>query len=94
VRHGHLDWLAPERFRGHAELPLADRGRPRTLDPLEKGRAEVLADEQTEALKRSLSTEQPYYLNPPVPTHAPQDLNEITPVLQTPSRLGMSSDGS
>jgi hypothetical protein len=25
----------------------------------------VLADAQTEALKRSLSTEQPYYLNPP-----------------------------
>ena len=37
----------------------------RTLDALEKGREEVLADEQTEALKRSLSTEQPYYLNPP-----------------------------
>jgi len=37
----------------------------RTLDALEKGHEEVLADEQTEALKRSLSTEQPYYLNPP-----------------------------
>jgi hypothetical protein len=37
----------------------------RTLDALEKGREEVLADPQTEALKRSLSTEQPYYLNPP-----------------------------
>jgi phosphoserine phosphatase len=35
VRHGHVDWLAPERFRGYAELPLADRGRPRTLDALE-----------------------------------------------------------
>ena len=28
VRYGRVDWLAPERFRGHAELPLADRGRP------------------------------------------------------------------
>jgi len=37
----------------------------RALDALEKGHAEVLADEQTEALKRSLSTEQPFYLNPP-----------------------------
>jgi NAD(P)-dependent dehydrogenase (short-subunit alcohol dehydrogenase family) len=37
----------------------------RTLDALEKGREEVLADPQTEALKRSLSTERPYYLNPP-----------------------------
>jgi hypothetical protein len=37
----------------------------RTLDALEKGREEVLADPQTEALKRSLSTEQPFYLNPP-----------------------------
>ncbi len=36
-----------------------------TLDALEEGREEVLADEETEALKRSLSTEQPYYLNPP-----------------------------
>ena len=36
-----------------------------TLDALEKGHEEVLADAQTEALKRSLSTEQPYYLNPP-----------------------------
>jgi NAD(P)-dependent dehydrogenase (short-subunit alcohol dehydrogenase family) len=37
----------------------------RTLDGLEKGHEEVLADEQTETLKRSLSTEQPYYLHPP-----------------------------
>jgi NAD(P)-dependent dehydrogenase (short-subunit alcohol dehydrogenase family) len=37
----------------------------RTLDALEKGHEEVLADPQTEALKRSLSTEQPYYMNPP-----------------------------
>ena len=36
----------------------------RTLDALEKGHEEVLADTQTEALKRSLSTEQPDYLNP------------------------------
>jgi short-subunit dehydrogenase len=36
----------------------------RTLDALEQGHEEVLADERTEALKRSLSTEQPYYLNP------------------------------
>jgi phosphoserine phosphatase len=27
VRHGHVDWLAPERFRGRAELPLSDLGR-------------------------------------------------------------------
>ena len=27
VRHGHVDWLAPERFRGRAELPLSDFGR-------------------------------------------------------------------
>lgn len=33
----------------------------RTLDALEKDREEVLAD----ALKQSLSSEQPYYLNPP-----------------------------
>ena len=38
----------------------------RTLDALEQGQEEVRADEQTEALKRSLSTEQPWYLNPPV----------------------------
>jgi short-subunit dehydrogenase len=37
----------------------------RTLDALEKGQEEVLADAQTEALKRSLSAEQPYYLKPP-----------------------------
>ncbi len=43
----------------------------RTLDALEQGHEEVLADVQTEALKRSLSTEQPYYLNPPVRTRAP-----------------------
>jgi hypothetical protein len=30
----------------------------------ENGSEEVLADEQTKALKRSLSTEQAYYLNP------------------------------
>lgn len=37
----------------------------RTLDALERGQEEVLADAQTEALKRSLSTELPFYLNPP-----------------------------
>ena len=26
VRHGHVDWLAPERFRGRAELPLSELG--------------------------------------------------------------------
>ena len=36
-----------------------------TLDALESDREEVLADKQTEIVKRSLSTEQPYYLNPP-----------------------------
>ena len=43
----------------------------RTLDALEKGHEEVLAGAQTEALKRSLSTEQPYYLNPPDLARAP-----------------------
>lgn len=37
----------------------------RALDVLEKGREEVLADERSASLKRSLSTDQPYYLNPP-----------------------------
>jgi len=27
ARHGHVDWLAPERFRGRAELPLSSLGR-------------------------------------------------------------------
>ena len=27
VRHGHVDWLAPERFRGRDELPLSSLGR-------------------------------------------------------------------
>ena len=35
-----------------------------TLDALENGSEKVLADEQTKALKRSLSTEQAYYLKP------------------------------
>lgn len=26
VRHGHVDWIAPERFRGRAELPLSKQG--------------------------------------------------------------------
>jgi NAD(P)-dependent dehydrogenase (short-subunit alcohol dehydrogenase family) len=39
----------------------------RTLDALENGHEEVLADAETEALKRSLSTDRPYYLNPPNP---------------------------
>lgn len=26
TRHGHVDWLAPERFRGRAELPLSPLG--------------------------------------------------------------------
>jgi phosphoserine phosphatase len=27
VRHGHVDWIAPERFRGRAELALSELGR-------------------------------------------------------------------
>ncbi|KWR85178.1 histidine phosphatase family protein [Pseudomonas sp. PI1] len=27
TRHGHVDWIAPERFRGRAELPLSELGR-------------------------------------------------------------------
>jgi broad specificity phosphatase PhoE len=27
VRHGHVDWISPERFRGRAELPLSALGR-------------------------------------------------------------------
>ena len=30
VRHGHVDWIAPERFRGRAELALSDLGRRQT----------------------------------------------------------------
>lgn len=26
TRHGHVDWIAPERFRGRAELPLSPLG--------------------------------------------------------------------
>jgi probable phosphoglycerate mutase len=26
IRHGHVDGIAPERFRGHADLPLTSRG--------------------------------------------------------------------
>lgn len=36
----------------------------RTLDGLEKGDEEVLGDEQTKAIKRSLSAANAYYLNP------------------------------
>ena len=38
----------------------------RTLDALENGGEEVLVDEQSNMVKQSLSTEQAYYLNPPV----------------------------
>lgn len=27
TRHGHVDWIAPERFRGRAEIPLSDLGK-------------------------------------------------------------------
>jgi hypothetical protein len=37
----------------------------RTLDGLENGDEEVLADVETNAIKRSLSTAQAYYMNPP-----------------------------
>ncbi|MFK3980639.1 SDR family oxidoreductase [Micromonospora sp. NPDC050397] len=36
-----------------------------TLDGLEEGREEVLADEQTRLVKRTVSTDDGYYLNPP-----------------------------
>jgi broad specificity phosphatase PhoE len=26
TRHGHVDWIAPERFRGRAEIPLSELG--------------------------------------------------------------------
>jgi broad specificity phosphatase PhoE len=27
TRHGHVDWISPERYRGRAELFLSDLGR-------------------------------------------------------------------
>ncbi len=27
TRHGHVDWIAPERFRGRAEIPLSEVGK-------------------------------------------------------------------
>jgi broad specificity phosphatase PhoE len=26
TRHGHVDWIAPERFRGRADLALTEKG--------------------------------------------------------------------
>jgi NAD(P)-dependent dehydrogenase (short-subunit alcohol dehydrogenase family) len=37
----------------------------RTFDALEAGKEEISADEGTQAIKQSLSSEQPFYLNPP-----------------------------
>ena len=37
----------------------------RALGGLEEGDAEVLADEQARTVKRTLSTAQPYYFDPP-----------------------------
>lgn len=31
TRHGHVHWIAPERFRGRAELPLSDLGKRQVL---------------------------------------------------------------
>lgn len=42
TRHGHVDWIAPERFRGRAELPLSELG---------KRQAEALASRVAEGWK-------------------------------------------
>jgi NAD(P)-dependent dehydrogenase (short-subunit alcohol dehydrogenase family) len=63
----HVGFLDTDMAKG-LDVKKSDLQRvaTRTLDALENGSEEVLADEHTEALKRSLSTEQAYYLNPPV----------------------------
>lgn len=62
----HVGFLDTELTRG-LDVKKSDPQQvaARTLDALENGNEEVLADEQTEVLKRSLSTGQAYYLNPP-----------------------------
>ena len=63
----HVGFLDTDMAKG-LDVKKSDPQRvaTRTLDALENGSEEVLADEHTEALKRSLSTEQAHYLNPPV----------------------------
>jgi short-subunit dehydrogenase len=62
----HVGFLDTDMAKGvHVKKSDPQQIAARTLDGLESGGEEVLADEQTEALKRSLSPEQAYYLNPP-----------------------------
>jgi hypothetical protein len=63
----HVGFLDTDMAKG-LDVKKSDLQRvaTRTLDALENGSEEVHADEHTEALKRSLSTEQACYLNPPV----------------------------
>ena len=64
----HVGFLDTDMAKG-LDVKKSDpqrNGSPRARSTLENGSEEVLADEHTEALKRSLSTEQAHYLNPPV----------------------------
>src|SRR5258708_6962096 len=62
----HVGFLDTDMAKG-VDLPKNDPQQvaARALDALESGREEVLADAQSNAVKRSLSSEQAYYLDPP-----------------------------
>src|SRR5262249_52837123 len=63
----HVGFMDTDMAEG-APVPKSDPRRIAaiTLDGLEEGREEVLADEQARLVKRTLSTEEAYYLNPPI----------------------------
>lgn len=62
----HVGFMDTDMTKGFDMKKVSPRDvAAQTLDALEAGKEEVLADEGTRAIKRSLAGEQPLYLNPP-----------------------------
>jgi short-subunit dehydrogenase len=62
----HVGFMDTDMTKGY-DLKKTSAGQvaQRTLDALESGKEEVLADESTKGIKQSLSSDLAYYLDPP-----------------------------
>jgi probable phosphoglycerate mutase len=78
VRHGHVEGIAPERFRGRAELPLTELGRRQAALAAERiASAWPLAAIYTSPMGRCVETGRPIAARTGAPAEASELLNDL-----------------
>jgi len=78
LRHAHVDWIAPERFRGRADLPLSDQGRRQLAPTANRVKSSVRpAAVYTSPMSRCVETAQAIAAPFGLPTRPIAGLNDI-----------------